>query len=111
MTEDYDEYTDALVATIKAEQSIRRLTNQQLADGAGVPWTTLKRYLAGTNSRGLPVRTALAIAGALDMPPSALFLRTEQRMEQPDWSVIAAKRSHKQVIEVNPPVSDLLDDE
>jgi len=68
---------DAVAAVLRAEAKVLGVTQDQLAQAAGISKVTVQRYLAGT--RELPVAAAIAMAQALNMTGTQLFDEAERR--------------------------------
>lgn len=70
----------AIVQQIKAERAAADLTVQQLAEVSGVPYPTLRRYLA--DERSMSLDAFVAVAGGLGIEPDELVKRAMQRLPQ-----------------------------
>jgi transcriptional regulator with XRE-family HTH domain len=70
--------TDAVVAQIRAEMAIARLSVRTLAQKSGVPERTLARLMSG--ERTLDVAQFERLTNALDVPMATILARAEERM-------------------------------
>lgn len=66
-----DKYIEAAAGSLRAAQARAKMTNTALAEAAGIPAVTLRRYLQG--ERDTPVSAIFKIAAALDISPGALL--------------------------------------
>ncbi|AHB31645.1 phage repressor protein [Arthrobacter phage vB_ArS-ArV2] len=69
----------ALVTQVKAEMAARDMKQPDLAEKAGIPTSTLHRYLSGV--RDIPMPVAISMASALELSLVELFQRAERRLE------------------------------
>jgi transcriptional regulator with XRE-family HTH domain len=72
----------ALVTQVKAEMAARDMKQPDLAERAGIPTSTLHRYMKG--ERDIPMPVAFSMASALDLSLIELFQRAERRLEGKD---------------------------
>lgn len=66
-----DEYVEAAAGALRAAQARAQMTDLALAEKAGIPAVTLRRYLKGT--RDTPVSALFKIAAALGVSAGALL--------------------------------------
>lgn len=66
-----DKYVEAAAAELRAAQARAQLTDTALAERAGIPVVTLRRYLKGT--RDTPASALFKIAAALGVPPGRIL--------------------------------------
>ena len=66
-----DKYVKAAAAELRAAQARAQLTDTALAERAGIPVQTLRRYLKGT--RDTPASAIFRIAEALEVAPGRLL--------------------------------------
>lgn len=66
-----DKYVLAAAAELRAAQARAQMTDAALADRAGIPVVTLRRYLKGT--RDTPTSSLFKIADALGISPGSLL--------------------------------------
>lgn len=79
VTKQRSSLSEALAATIRAERAAHSITQQQLADAAGMTNVTMGRVLRG--EREITTEYLVKIAGALGVKVSYLMLQAEQRNE------------------------------
>lgn len=72
----------AVRAQIRAEIAARGLKQNDVAKRAGMHASTLSRYLSDDEDRGFPFWALGAIADALDLPPHAIAMRAERRLQE-----------------------------
>lgn len=75
---------EAFVQTIRAEMSAQRMTQEQLADAAKVPLSSLKNYLLMKSVLRLDVLNA--IGAALGLTPRELLQLAVERMDRAEAS-------------------------
>ncbi|WP_168203848.1 helix-turn-helix domain-containing protein [Humibacter ginsenosidimutans] len=75
-----DEYTAAAAAELRAAQARAQLSDIALAERAGIPVVTLRRYLKGT--RDTPSSALFKIAFALDMTIGELLDEAMKRVKR-----------------------------
>jgi len=68
-----DNYTEAVLAQLRAEMAVRKMTAKDLAPRVGVHYATLLRYLSG--ERNLPVVVLGNILNTLGVGPGDFFER------------------------------------
>lgn len=73
-----DEYTEAAAAELRAAQGRAQLSDAKLAEKAGIPVVTLRRYLKGT--RDTPSSALIKIALALDLTMGELLDEAMKRV-------------------------------
>lgn len=66
-----DKYVEAAAAELRAAQARASLSDVALAERAGIPAVTLRRYLKGT--RDTPASALFKIADALGITPGRLL--------------------------------------
>lgn len=75
-----DKYIEAAAAELRAAQGRARLTDTALAERAGIPVVTLRRYLKGI--RDTPASAILKIADALGVNPGSLLDDAKNHLDQ-----------------------------
>lgn len=69
--------SEALAATVRAERAARNMTQQQMADAAGMTFVSIRRYLRG--EREINTAALWSIAKAFGVRPSYLMQQAEMR--------------------------------
>ena len=80
MAIDEQGYWTAVAAVIRAEMAARKMSQQGLAEKAGIGRPALNAYLNG--KREMPFMTYMRIADALGFTPAGLAEAAEARIEQ-----------------------------
>lgn len=80
----------AVAAELRAERAAQDLTVQELADMAGIPFGSLRRYLAA--ERNIDVATLAALAAALGTTSGEIVAAAEERMARRGRPVVIEGR-------------------
>lgn len=75
-----DKYVEAAAAELRAAQARAQFTDTALAERAGIPVVTLRRYLKGT--RDTPSSALFKIAEALGVSPGRLLDDALKNLDQ-----------------------------
>ncbi|MGX6402785.1 helix-turn-helix domain-containing protein [Dermabacter hominis] len=92
-------YASAVSAELRAIAARERVTGKELGEHTGIPYTTLRRYLAG--DRDVPLAALIEMAAALDVSPGAILntamRRAEEdaRLAQADFALAADKSPNR----------------
>ena len=73
-------YASAVSAELRAIAARERVTGKELGERTGIPYTTLRRYLAG--ERDVPLAALIEMAAALDVLPGAILNTAMRRAEE-----------------------------
>lgn len=76
-----DKYVEAAAAELRAAQARASLSDVALAERAGIPAVTLRRYLKGT--RDTPASALFKIADALGITPGRLLDDALKNIDNP----------------------------
>lgn len=74
------DYASAVSAELRAIAARERVTGKELGERTGIPYTTLRRYLAG--ERDVPLAALIEMAAALDVLPGAILNTAMRRAEE-----------------------------
>lgn len=74
-----DKYIEAAAGALRAAQARAKMTDTELAEKAGIPAVTLRRYLKG--QRDTPVTAIFKIASALNISAGALLDDAAEHIE------------------------------
>lgn len=74
------DYASAVSAELRAIAARERVTGKELGERTGIPYTTLRRYLAG--ERDVPLAALIEMAAALDVSPGAILNTAMRRVEE-----------------------------
>lgn len=74
------DYASAVSAELRAIAARERVTGKELGERTGIPYTTLRRYLAG--ERDVPLAALIEMAAALDVSPGSILNTAMRRAEE-----------------------------
>lgn len=74
------DYASAVSAELRAIAARERVTGKELGGRTGIPYTTLRRYLAG--ERDVPLAALIEMAAALDVSPGSILNTAMRRVEE-----------------------------
>lgn len=74
------ELIPAIAAEIRTQATLDRIQHKTVAERSGIPYSTLRRYLAG--ERDIPVTALIAICEALNVDPGLILQRATRRAEE-----------------------------
>lgn len=81
----------AVAAVLRGRKAEERLTNQELAERAGIPVVSVQRYLDA--KRPIPVSVLLALAEAMGTTPAHVVDAAAERLGEPDPTLVERARA------------------